>query len=57
MLILEQGKEASMGHTKETHSLPFGHDAKAVEDIDGLAVSWGCPEIYLFTDHTAMLAP
>ena len=39
MLILKQGKEASMGHTKEAHSLPFGHDEKAVEDIDGLVVS------------------
>jgi protein SDA1 len=28
-----------MGHTKEAHSLPFGHDAKAAEDIDGLVVS------------------
>lgn len=39
MLILEQGKEASMGHTKEAHSLPFGHDAKVAENIDGLVVS------------------
>jgi len=29
-----------MGHTKEAHSLPFGHDAKAAEDIDGLVVSY-----------------
>lgn len=57
MLILEQGKEASMGHTKETHSLPFGHGAKAVEDIDGLIVSYGCPKIYPFVEHTTMLAP
>jgi hypothetical protein len=28
-----------MGHTKEAHSLPYGHDAKAAEDIDGLVVS------------------
>jgi len=25
-----------MGYTKEAQSLPFGHDAKAAEDIDGL---------------------
>lgn len=35
-----------MGHTKEAHSLPYGHDAKAAEDIDGLVVSF---DAYRFT--------
>ena len=37
--MLYQGKEASMGHTEGGHSLPFGHDAKPADDIDGLVVS------------------
>jgi len=28
-----------MGHTEGAHPLPFGHNAKAADDIDGLAVS------------------
>jgi hypothetical protein len=46
-----------MGYTRESLSLPFGHHAKAAEDIDGLTVSYGCPEIYLFAKHTTTLAP
>ena len=57
MLILQQGKEASMGYTEEALALPFGHDAKAVEDIDGLVVSCGRPEIYPFAEHMGTVAP
>ena len=46
MLIPQQGKEASMAYTEETHALPYGHGVRAAEDIDGLAVS--C-EIRVFT--------
>jgi len=46
-----------MGHGKEAHSLPFGHDAKVVEDIDGLIVSCACPETHPVVDHTATPAP
>lgn len=45
-----------MGYTKEARSLPFGHDEKAAEDIDGLVVSCGCPETYPFTERKAALA-
>lgn len=56
ILILGQGKEASMGYTKEAQSLPFGHDAKAVDDIDGLIVSFGSLDVCLLAEPTAMLA-
>jgi len=46
-----------MGHTKEAHSLPFGHNVKAAEDIDGLIVSCSCPEIHLFAENIATPAP
>lgn len=46
-----------MGHVNEARSLPFGHNAKALEDIDGLVVSCGCTEIYLLAEHTTTLAP
>lgn len=45
-----------MGYIKEAQSLPFGHDAKAVEDIDGLIVSFGSLEVCLLAEHMAMLA-
>lgn len=38
-----------MGYTEEAQSLPFGHDAKAAEDIDGLIVSSGYLEVCLPT--------
>ena len=41
--MLYQGKEASLGHNKEARSLPFGHDVKVAEDVDGLVVSYGYP--------------
>ena len=45
-----------MGYTKEAQSLPFGHDAKAVDDIDGLIVSFGSLDVCLLAEPTAMLA-
>jgi len=35
-----------MGRTKDAHSLPFGHGAKAAVDIDGLVVSY---DVQIFT--------
>jgi len=45
-----------MGYTKEARSMPFGHVAKAAEDVEGLVVSCGYPEICLFAEHKATLA-
>ena len=42
-----------MGHTKDTHSLPFGHSAKAAVDIDGLVVSHHVPDIYVSAECMA----
>lgn len=65
-LILQQGKEVSTGHTKEVHSLPFGHGAKAAEDIDGLVVSCDAekfthfltaPSRQLLEDHLKDIRP
>ena len=46
-----------MGHTEGERSLPFGHSAKAADDIDGLIVSRDAQNLYLFTEYAAILAP
>lgn len=55
-----------MGYSQETHSLPFGHNAKPAEDIDGLAVSRRCRKFIfslssrlhqLLEDHLKSLRP